>query len=94
MLFNHESSINPPSPNRSPERPFHANEITPNLPELTENGKEIEKDLEERVRTNRLRPTKVGSERVYRTRYSHFRAEADRNIQHISGLTLKNKFVN
>lgn len=77
------------SPNRSTERPLHANETTPKLPGLTDHGKKLEQELEDRVRKGDLHPTHVGSERVSRTHYLRSRAEQERNLHHTYGLHLK-----
>lgn len=78
-----------PSPNQSPERPIHANEITPNLPGLSEHGRKIEKDLESLVKTGKLKPQDVGTDRMIETSWARSKAEYKRNQHHTQALRYK-----
>ncbi|MCO5565630.1 hypothetical protein L7F22_019304 [Adiantum nelumboides] len=85
--------LNEPFPERNKphERPLHANEITPNLPGLTENGKRIERDLQERVKKGKLHPSQVGEARVKDMWYDKGNAEHRRNTRHKHVLNFKNE---
>ncbi|PWN38200.1 uncharacterized protein FA14DRAFT_188217 [Meira miltonrushii] len=77
-----------PSSNKEHERPFHADEVTPNLPGLTNHGKAVEKELESHLQQG-LRPSKVGEARV-RNLWEHGKtAEYERNKRHVKSLQLK-----
>lgn len=79
------------SKNSPRERPIHANEITPNLPGLSETGKRIEEKLQDRLVKGDLHPRTVGEGRVWELWHTKSSAEHQRNDRHISVLHLKNE---
>lgn len=90
VLAGSKTNLPLPWSNKERERPFHADEVTPKLPGLTNHGKAVEKELERELHQG-LRPSKVGEARVRKLWVNAKLAEYQRNKSHVNGLKIKNQ---